>query len=296
MDVDLRLIRYFTVVAEHGNFHRAAAALRTAQPSLSRQIQRLEKTLGVRLFDRTTQGSRLTPAGVVFLPEARALLRAAGNAAIKARAAEQPAVLTVGYTGNLIVTAAVREMRHRHPGCGVRARHLEPGGVRSALLEHRVDVVVTRLPFRTDELIVTELYRHGRVLLLPWSHRLAGKESITLDDFADEPLVRSTDPLLDAFWRVDPRPDGRPAPDGPTVTQLEDKLELIAGGDALSLAPAGDDTSGLRRDLTAVPVEGIEPVRVVLATRAGENGPLIEDFRAVAAAMISPGGPGRSDS
>jgi len=72
-------------------------------------------------------------------------------------------------------------------------------------------VAVARLPLSTDRLRVTVLYEQPRVLLIPVTHRLAGKESVTLDDFADEPLVRYSDPALDAFWRVDPRPDGRPA-------------------------------------------------------------------------------------
>src|ERR1700723_1079823 len=78
-DLDLRLVRYFTVVAEHRHFGRAAAALHLAQPSLSRQIQRLEQQLGARLLDRTPQGSQLTEAGEVFLPQAKALLRPAGQ-------------------------------------------------------------------------------------------------------------------------------------------------------------------------------------------------------------------------
>src|SRR5258708_4038685 len=90
VDFDLRLVRYFTVVAEHGNFHRAAAALHIAQPSLSRQIQRLEQRLGVRLLHRTTQGTHLTEAGRAFLPQAEALLRSAELAATKARAAAVP--------------------------------------------------------------------------------------------------------------------------------------------------------------------------------------------------------------
>ena len=75
VDLDLRLVRYFTVVAEYRHFGRAAEALRVAQPSLSRQIRHLEQQLGARLLDRTPQGSRLTEAGEVFLPQARALLR-----------------------------------------------------------------------------------------------------------------------------------------------------------------------------------------------------------------------------
>lgn len=74
VDLDLRLVGYFAAVAEHRHFGRAAGALRVAQPSLSRQIRRLEQQIGVRLFDRTPQSTRLTEAGEVFLPRAKALL------------------------------------------------------------------------------------------------------------------------------------------------------------------------------------------------------------------------------
>jgi DNA-binding transcriptional LysR family regulator len=284
VDVDLRLIRYFTVVAEHGNFHRAAATLRTAQPSLSRQIQRLEKALGVRLFERTRQGSQLTAAGEAFLPEALCLLRAAERAADRARSAGGSETLLLGYTGNLIVTPVVRELRRR--GRRVRTRHLSQPDVAAALIDHRVDAAITRLPLPTDRLHVTVLYEEARVLVVPVSHRLAGKESVTLDDFADEPLVRHADPAFDAFWRIDPRPDGSPAPDGPTAATVEDKLELVAAGDALTMAPLGDEHTSLRRDLTFVPICDVDPCRVVVATRANDTSPPIEQFRTVASTLL----------
>jgi len=98
VDLDLRLVGYFVVVAEHRHFGRAATALRVAQPSLSRQIRRLEQQLGVRLLDRTPQGTRLTDAGEVFLPRARALLRSAAQATAQARAAAQPSRIIIGWT------------------------------------------------------------------------------------------------------------------------------------------------------------------------------------------------------
>src|SRR6201991_3295741 len=147
VDLDLRLVGYFTVVADHRHFGRAAAALRIAQPSLSRQIRRLEQELGVRLLDRTPQGTRLTEAGEVFLPRAKALLRSTAQAAAETRAAAQPGRLTVGYMANLFVTPAVRGVRRRHPDADVQVVHLTYDDVRSALLDRRVDVVVARLPF-----------------------------------------------------------------------------------------------------------------------------------------------------
>jgi DNA-binding transcriptional LysR family regulator len=286
-DLDLRLVRYFTAVAEHRHFGRAAAELRVAQPSLSRQIRQLERQLGVRLIDRTPQGSRLTEAGEVFLPRAKALLRSAAQAAATARAAAQPSRITIGYTTNLFVTAAVRALRRQHPDADVRTLHLDWNEPRAALLDHRVDAVVARLPFATDQLDVTILYDEPRELLVPVDHRLAGKEAVTLDDIAGEPVPRMPDPVWNAFWRVDPRPDGSPAPDGPLVDAMEDKLELIAAGEAVAIIPAGLHAESLRPDLTTIPLEGVDPSHIVIATRADDRSRLLADFRKCARAHLT---------
>jgi DNA-binding transcriptional LysR family regulator len=286
-DLDLRLVRYFTVVAEHRHFGRAAEALRVAQPSLSRQIRHLEQQLGARLLDRTPQGSRLTEAGEVFLPLARALLRSADQAAARTRAAAQPSRITIGYTIGLIVTPAVRQLRREHPDADVQTLHLDWNEPRAALLDHRVDAVVTRLPIRTGGLHVTVLYDEPRVLLVPLDHRLAGKESVSIDDIADEPIPRLPDPAWNAYWRIDPRPDGSPAPDGPLVQAIEDKNELIAAGQAVAVIPAGVAIGSPRPDLTTIPLDGVEPSHVVLATRAGDRSRLVAAFRKCAQALLT---------
>jgi DNA-binding transcriptional LysR family regulator len=279
VDLDLRLVRYFAAVAEHRHFGRAAAELRVAQPSLSRQIRQLEQQLGAQLLDRTPQGTRLTEAGEVFLPRAKALLRSAAQAAAATRAAAQPSTITVGYTPGIIVTPAVRNLRRQRPDADVQTLHLDWNEPREALLDHRVDAAVTRLPLRTDELHVTILYDEPRLLLVPLDHRLAGKESVTLDDIADEPIPRMPDPVWNAYWRIDPRPDGSPAPDGPLVAAIEDKNELIAAGQAVAIIPGGIPASAIRPDLTTIPLHGVEPSHVVLATRAGDRSRLVAAFR-----------------
>jgi DNA-binding transcriptional LysR family regulator len=103
-DLDLRLVRYFTMVAEHRHFGRAAEALHITQPSLSRQIRHFEKQMGARLIARTPQGSQLTDAGEFFLPRAKALLCSAADAAAQTRADAEPSRITIGYTTGLIVT------------------------------------------------------------------------------------------------------------------------------------------------------------------------------------------------
>jgi DNA-binding transcriptional LysR family regulator len=281
-DLDLRLVGYFTVVAEHANFARAAAVLHVAQPSLSRQIQRLEHHLGVRLFDRTPQGSRLTEAGRAFLPQAQALLQAARQAEATARDAGGPREFTIGYVEDLVITDAVRRLRHQHPAARIRTRHLAWNDAH-ALTDRRVDALVARapLPFPADRMRLTELWTEPRVLVVSTSHRLAGKESVAFDDLRDEvlPQCPSAVPQWSDFARLEPRPDGVAAPSAPVgYESFEDKLDLVAEEGAVLILAAGDRRPRLRPDLTTVPIEDVEPVRVVLATRAADDHPLITDF------------------
>ncbi|WP_306208246.1 LysR family transcriptional regulator [Actinoplanes sp. RD1] len=279
-DLDLRLVRYFTVVAEQLSFGRAAAELHLAQPSLSRQIQRLEERLGVRLLDRTPWGNQLTEAGKAFLPEAHALLRAARRAVRTARAHTPAGRLTVGYVEDLIVTPAVQELRRRHPEAGITTRHMDCGGLKDA------DVLVARapVPIEADEHV---LYEEPRMLVVPAGHPLADRGTVRAEDFADEQPYPCT--LTADGWGAyqllgpDPHP----------VEGYADKLELVATGRAIAVVPVGDRRSTLRPDLVAVPIVDAPASRVVLASRPGDPNPLIREFLGIARTRLSASG--RSD-
>ena len=69
----------------------------------------------------------------------------------------------------------MRELRREHPDANVQVSHLDWDQSRDALLDHRVDAVVTRLPFPTEKLHVTILYDETRALAVSIDHRLAGR-------------------------------------------------------------------------------------------------------------------------
>jgi DNA-binding transcriptional LysR family regulator len=169
-------VRCFTVIAEHRHLGRAAEVLHTIQPSLSRQIRRLEQQVGARLLDRSTHGTRLSGAGEVFLTLARELLRAAVQATARIRDAVRPRSITIGYTRGLVIASVLRAVLENNPGAEVHTRLLGWNASRVVLLGHRVVAVVTGLPFPVDQLRVRVLYGVPRVLVVPRDHSLAGKE------------------------------------------------------------------------------------------------------------------------
>lgn len=281
-DLELRLVRYFTVVAAHQHFGRAAADLHVAQPALSRQIQRLEKYLGVHLLDRAPQGTRLTPAGERFLPRAQALLQAARQAELVAREQAETERIAIGYVEDLVITAAVRELRRRHPDAEITTRHLNCRDV-GALPDKRVDALIARapLPLATDDVFTTPLYEEPRMLVVPRSHPLADRASVTADELADEEVAPCAFETADwASYRI-------LGAGVPTIESYEDKLELVASGRAIAVLPVGDRRSSLRPHLVTVPIEGAPPSQVVLASRKNDPNPMIGKLRLAAKAVLT---------
>src|ERR1051325_12109158 len=101
--MELRHLRYFVSVAEALSFTKAPEKLRTAQPSLTRQIKNLEDELGVRLLHRTKQKVTLTDEGRSFLTDAKRLLALAAETVESVRRLHTGEVraLNVGYVRNL---------------------------------------------------------------------------------------------------------------------------------------------------------------------------------------------------
>jgi LysR family hca operon transcriptional activator len=285
--VELRHLRYFVAVAEELSFTRAAARLRTAQPSLSQQIRQLEKSVGVKLLDRSRHHVSLTNAGRIFLRQAKDIL---GRVDYAARLARQAAD---GRAGDLSVgtfpSADVRIFPSLRP---LVAQHLpelrlilhskyaiEPlAGLQSGTL----DVAFMRGPTEADGLEIVELLREQIVLVLPSHHALARRKKIPvkiLDDLPCITMERSLSPALhDATATL-----YREAQIRMHVVSSADNvlghLQLVQEGMGFALLPDSMNAL-LPAGVTFRPLDcdPVPTVSIVIAWKAGNSSRLVREF------------------
>lgn len=278
MDVDLRKLRYFVVLADELNFGRAANRLHIAQPVLSRQIKALEDELRVRLFVRDKRSTELTDAGRQLLEDGRPLLAAAEALQRRvAQAARGTARFSIGFMPGITVTEWVRAFTARHPDVEVELVRTTWDDQVETLRDGRVDVGIVRLPIDQRGLTVRPMFTEPRVAVLPAGHRLAGKESIGVNDLAAEHLLNSPDAVPE--WRdiaVESREGGAPPPRH--YSSVEEKLENVAAGHGIAIIPRSTSEYYTRPDVAHVPVTDIAPNQVCLAWIASRRSPLIHDF------------------
>jgi DNA-binding transcriptional LysR family regulator len=283
VDLDLRKVRYFVAVAEQLHFGRAAEQLYIAQPVLSRQIRALETELKVQLFVRDRRNTRLTPAGEQLLAEARPLLANADAARRRTgMAARGRGIFTVGFMPGLIVTPEVRVMTRRHPELTVDVVRTSWDDQTEVVHDGRVDVSYVRLPIEPRGLEVRPLLREPRVVVVPSDHPLAGKETISITDLADEHLLQDPDAVPE--WRdiaTELRTTGR-RPTFPYYRSVEEKLEHVAAGHGVIVLPLSTATFYTRADISYVDIEDIALSQVCLAWDSARRDALLDEFVAIA--------------
>jgi len=245
MNVELRHLRAFVVVAEELHFARAAARLHLTQPTLSHTIRQLEDALGLRLLSRTTRVVALTPAGEMFLEEARAVL-ARFEAAI--RQAERTASglvgrLRVGYVIGAALDhmpAILRAFRDDYPDVALDVREFDFSSPEAGLDVGATDVAVLRPPVDLSPSTVFHvLLREPRVACVPDVHPLAGRERVTVADLLDEPIVAAPgDGIWRDYWLLLDHREGRPPPVVHEAATFEAELQSVASGRGISITPA----------------------------------------------------------
>ncbi len=196
LSMELRHLRYFAAVAETENVSRAALKLHISQPALSRQIRDLEDELGFPLLERSAKSVRLTEAGRVFLPEARAVLLRVDEAVRKTSAVAKvgSGELHVGYAMSptvRILPPALRAFQAQSPNVRVRLHDLSSTEMLSGLRDGKIQIafIVCSKGAKLRGLEFEELARGNMILAVAPKHPLARQRSVTLEEILRQPLI-----------------------------------------------------------------------------------------------------------
>jgi len=195
--VDLRQLEYFVAVAEERSFSGAARRVRIVQSAVSAAIQKLERDLGVTLFERGAREVVLTPAGAALLPEAHATLASAerARAAVVEAGEELHGTVTIGAILSLApldVPALLARFHVRFPNVTVLMRTAASGssGHLKAIAEGVLDLAIVGLGDNGG--LAVRLHRLSQTplrLVCPAGHRFAKTGRVRVEDLAGEVFV-----------------------------------------------------------------------------------------------------------
>lgn len=195
--MDFKQLKYFTEIADFGNMTRAAESLFIAQPALTQQIANLEAELGTRVFDRSTQGVRLTSAGDVLYRHARSLLKQLDDAkaAVTDESEHPSGRVTIGIPGSTGKMLAVPLLEAMSVHERILLEFVERPSAELLTLVSRgrldVAIVVDAVPYRgvsLRPLLMEDLY-----VISPPGEVAAGRP-VTLKALAAQPLILPAPP------------------------------------------------------------------------------------------------------
>jgi len=292
--MELRHLRYFVAVAEEQNVTRAAARLHVSQPPLSRQIRDLEDELGVNLFEHGAKTIRLTPAGRVFLEEARSVLARAEEAVRAARAtnAAHRATLELAYAPSLaveILPGILREFQRQAPQIRVNLHDLSTQQMIEGLHRDTLGLALMIDPgaARLRGLQFEELYCYPLRLAVHPSHPLASRRAVKVPDLVSERIIaysKSEYPeyherIAGLFSKTGPLPQMAEEHDSSTAL-----IASVEAGRGVAFVPAslGCLTGPRLKLLRLEPAP--ESLKIGLARRKGVASAVVEAFTTAARA------------
>jgi DNA-binding transcriptional LysR family regulator len=190
MTLDPRLLRAFVALAGELHFGRAAASLHVTQPALSQQVARLERQLGVRLFDRTRTRVELTEAGAAMLAAARTAVDAAATVEeiarshVRGEAGELRLGLSPG--AHYVAQPLLAEFARRRPNVRVRASVDSSGALAEQVADGRLEIALGFCTEPRDGVECEWLRAEPVVVAVASDHPLAGRDAVALAELAGE--------------------------------------------------------------------------------------------------------------
>jgi len=293
--MELRHLRYFVAVAEEKSITVAATRrLRTAQPSLSRQLRELETEVGAMLMTRSARGIELTAAGKVFLDHARLALAQVEAAASAARRAAHPEqrTLALGFLSGCEpewLPGVMHVLRDELPRIEVTISSKHSPQLADGLATGKLDAAFLRPEERYPDLVYKVLVREPLIVILPSDHRLASRKAIGLKDLARETFIGMADqaPVLRSIIEDYIRRSGVDLQPTHRVEYLSMAMSLVASTRGVALLP-DFARNFLTRSVVSLPLAGEAPsIDLVLGYHKANNSPLLKTFLSRVDDMIS---------
>ncbi|SDN85161.1 DNA-binding transcriptional regulator, LysR family [Paenibacillus sp. yr247] len=193
--MELRQLQYAIQIAIERNFSRAAEKLHIAQPSLSQQLSKLEKEIGVLLFQRSTNSVELTHAGALFVEKSQKILDMVEQLKKEMEDISQmkKGRLVVGsmpITGSTILPFVVPAFQSAYPDIEITLVEETSSNLETLTMNGQTDISLLSLPLREDSLVYETLLEEEIVLAVPPQHPLAkSKKPIRIDQLEKEAFI-----------------------------------------------------------------------------------------------------------
>jgi DNA-binding transcriptional LysR family regulator len=276
--VELRALQYFVTVAEELHFGHAAQRLQIVQPAVSQQITRLERELGVRLFERTSRRVRLTPAGERVLAAARETLAAAAR--VRVVAGEPAAALRIGVASCVTprLERALARLRASERPATPELINLPVTARLAAVRNGELDLALVRGAVTSTTTTVVRAWSEPLHAVLSREHPAAGKPAVSLHDLDPHGLrlpARDNDPPMhDAILAALPAAPLRP----PTGDMLNVLFEVSQDPDGWTLMPAEQLAGSRPEQLMHVPLDPPVAIDGHIVTSLATPGPCIASY------------------
>jgi LysR family hydrogen peroxide-inducible transcriptional activator len=275
--VNLQDLQYLVAIAEHQHFGRAAEACSVSQPTLSNQISRLEKTLGVTLLERTNKRVSFTHVGLQVLQHARGALEHAKEIESIAQGARDPLVgpLRLGVIPTLapyLMPLILQPLRKKYPGLILELWEDQTHTLIEGLRNRKLDAALVATPCGAPETTEIELFREPLLAALPPDHRLANSLALQESALASDLLTLAEGHCLanQALETCGARSfPGRKPQGSMQAGTLETLVHLVAAGYGTTLIPSLAADSLGRLGIVIIPFLH-KPFRTIrLASRPG---------------------------
>jgi DNA-binding transcriptional LysR family regulator len=280
--MDFDQLNTFLEVAKLGSFSRAAEKVLRSQPAVSAQIRQLEQEYGHRLFDRSTKSVRLTPAGEVVLDYARQLLALRTNSLQAASTWNGIPTGTLSIGANegtflYVLPKVFAEYHRKFAKVKISVYRSFTHKVSEKVEEGVIDLGVVTMPVKSPSLAATPVFRDRIWLMVGPRSPLFNRRSVTLEEFAQQPLIMPKTGSIRKLMEKNLRPYREHLKITMELTSVVMIKQFVMDGFGVSLICASFANKNVRRgEARLLRIEGLDLWReLALVYRKDRSLPLV---------------------